>query len=117
MACLWPIHTARSSRRLNPNNPLTMEIEQATCAVCGYEMEPVRPGKHQCNHCEAVEFLEGRWHESSALAGQLVAMIRMNVKAGTFATATVEQVEHHLKPLIERLDAVKPVPNFSPTNA
>lgn len=23
-----------------------------SCMICGYELEEVRPGKHQCNHCE-----------------------------------------------------------------
>lgn len=94
-----------------------MEIEQAICAVCGYEMECVRPGKHQCNHCEAIEFLEGRWHKSAELAGEIIAMIRVNVMRDTFREATIEQVDEHLKPWIERLAALQPVPPSSPTNA
>jgi len=23
-----------------------------TCLICGHELELVRPGRHQCNHCE-----------------------------------------------------------------
>ena len=29
-----------------------MDIEYAECGECGRELEPVRPGKHQCNYCD-----------------------------------------------------------------
>jgi len=28
------------------------EPDLATCGDCGNELQPVRPGKYQCNHCE-----------------------------------------------------------------
>ena len=93
-----------------------MEIEKATCAVCGYEMEAVRPGKHQCNHCEAVEFLEGKWHKSSILAGELIAAIRVNTMRGTFAEASIEQVEEWLVPWVARLNEVWPKQPICPSN-
>lgn len=37
------------------------------------------------------------------LAGELIAMIRINALRGTFATATVAEIEAHLKPWIDRL--------------
>lgn len=37
------------------------------------------------------------------LAGELIAMIRINAHRGTFATATVAEIEAHLKPWIDRL--------------
>ncbi len=80
-----------------------MEIEKATCCDCGYEMEAVRPGKHQCNHCEEVKYLEEQWEKSRDLAGELIAMIRINVLCEKFNGITIEQVDEHLKPWIERL--------------
>ncbi len=94
-----------------------MEIEKETCAVCGYEMEPVRLGKHQCNHCEAVEFLEDRWHKSAMLAGELVAIIRVNAMRGTWAAATPQEVDEFLAPWIAKLREVQPVTKICPTNA
>jgi len=91
-----------------------MEIEKATCAVCGYEMEAVRPGKHQCNHCEAVDFLEKKWKTSAVLAGELIAAIRINTMRGTFAEASIEQVEEWLVPWIKRLKEVHPFENPAP---
>ena len=37
------------------------------------------------------------------LAGELIAMIRINAHRGTFATATVAEIEAHLQPWIARL--------------
>ena len=117
MARFRSVDSARSPRRHNPNHPLTMEIEKATCAVCGYEMEAVRPGKHQCNHCESVEFLERRWRESAQLAGELIACIRINTMRGSFAEATIEQVEEWLIPWVAKLKEVSPKPLTCPSNA
>jgi len=83
---------------------------KATCGVCEKELELVRPGKHQCNHCESVEFLESRWHKSAELAGQLIAIIRVNTKRGTWSTSSVQDVEDFLAPWIAKLNEVKPVP-------
>ena len=41
--------------------------------------------------------------EALALCGELIAMIRLNVMRDLFRTATIEEVEVHLKPWIERL--------------
>jgi len=41
------------------------------------------------------------------LAGELIAAIRVNVLRGTFATATVEQVDEWIKPFVARQE-VKP---------
>lgn len=37
------------------------------------------------------------------LAGEMIAMIQVNVAQGTFQNATIEQVNEHLKPWIDRL--------------
>ena len=42
--------------------------EAGVCTSCGYEVTPVRPGKAQCDFCEAVE----KW---KALADQLAAAL------------------------------------------
>lgn len=95
---------------------MTMEIEQATCAVCGNEMQAVRPGKHQCDHCETVEHLEQKCRSATNLAGELIAVIRVNVMRGTFRETTIQQVDEHLKPWVERLAELRPAPPASPTN-
>lgn len=41
------------------------------------------------------------------IASELIAMIRINVMRDTFKIATIEQVDEHLKPWIERIAAVK----------
>ena len=41
------------------------------------------------------------------IASELIAMIRINVISDTFKIATIEQVDEHLKPWIERIAAVK----------
>ena len=40
-----------------------------------------------------------------ALAGELVAFIRVNVLHGTFREAAIDQVDEALKPFLERLNA------------
>ena len=42
------------------------------------------------------------------LAGELIAAIRINTMRGTFAKATIEEVDEWLKPWIGRLDALRP---------
>jgi hypothetical protein len=37
-----------SQRNLTQSQP-----DLATCGDCGNELQPVRPGKYQCNHCES----------------------------------------------------------------
>lgn len=41
------------------------------------------------------------------IACELIAMIRINVMRGTFAEVTIEQIDAHLKPWIERISSVK----------
>jgi hypothetical protein len=53
-----------------------------------------------CRDCE----------KAATLAGELIAMIRVNAMRGTFATATVEEIEDHLKPWIARLMEIRPRP-------
>jgi len=48
--------------------------------------------------------LERELDEAKTLAGELIAMIRVNVMRGTFRDATIEQVDEHLRPWIERLN-------------
>jgi hypothetical protein len=50
-----------------------------------------------CRDCE----------KASTLAGELIAMIRVNALRGTFATATFEEIEDHLKPWIARLMGIR----------
>ena len=48
------------------------------------------------------------------IAGELVAAIRVNTMRGTFATATIEDVDQWLN---QWTDKFGPKPTFSPTNA
>lgn len=41
--------------------------------------------------------------KGATLAGELIAMIRLNALRGTFATATVAEIDEHLQPWIARL--------------
>ena len=50
-----------------------------------------------CRDCE----------KAATLAGELIAMIRLNALRGTFATATFEEIEDHLKPWIARLMEIR----------
>lgn len=56
-----------------------------------------------CPLCEAREKLE----RATRLAGELIATIRVNAMRGTFATATVEQIEEFIAPRIEQLKAIE----------
>lgn len=56
-----------------------------------------------CQLCEAREKLE----KATRLAGELIAIIRVNAMRGTFATATVEQIEEFIAPRIEQLKAIQ----------
>ena len=47
--------------------------------------------------------LERERDRMQALAGELIAMIRVNVMRSTFDGATIEQVDEHLKLWVERL--------------
>lgn len=102
-------HWAEFPSVLNPDHDAH---EKATCGICKSEMELVRPGKHQCNHCEATEFLESRWHKSAEIAGQLIAIIRVNTMRGTWETSSIQDVEDFLVPWIAKLDEVKPLPEI-----
>jgi hypothetical protein len=59
------------------------------------------------SHRFARELAEARAQRDklAGLAGELIAMIRINVMRGTFAACTTEQIEEHLKPWIARLAA------------
>ena len=48
-----------------------------------------------CDHEDANKY--------RVIAGELIAAIRVNVLRGTFATATIEQVDEWLKPWIDRM--------------
>jgi hypothetical protein len=58
--------------------------------------------------------LEGQRNEAreqrdriTTIARELLAMIRINVMVGRFAECTVEQIDEHLKPWIDKIAAVK----------
>jgi len=53
---------------------------------------------------EFARELERELDEAKTLAGELIAMIRLNVMRDTFRDATIEQVDEHLRPWIERLN-------------
>ena len=47
--------------------------------------------------------LERERDRMQALAGELIAMIRVNVMRSTFDGVSIEQMDDHLKPWVERL--------------
>lgn len=52
------------------------EMSDATCGTCGYPLEEVRPGKHQCRVCEAeaeIERLRAEVERWKTLAKQRAA--------------------------------------------
>jgi len=59
---------------------------------------------------ELAQKLEIAWEQRDRLekiAGELIAMIRMNVIGRTFEECTIEQIDKHLKPWINEIAAVK----------
>jgi hypothetical protein len=52
-----------------------------------------------------AENLENQRNAQRALAGELIAAIRLNVMRETFATATPEQVEEWIAPVVARLQS------------
>lgn len=53
-----------------------------------------------CPHCE----------KAANLAGELIAMIRVNAAHGTWGTSTREEIEEHMKPWIQRLRNLRSMP-------
>jgi hypothetical protein len=94
-----------------------MDDEDAICGQCGGTLQLVRPGKHQCDHCETVATLEDRRDEAAKLAGELLALIRVNHANDRFSVCSIEQLDEFLKPYDARLLAIRPLPTFPPTNA
>lgn len=85
-----------------------MDDETATCGQCGGTLQLVRPGKHQCDHCETVARLEAQRDEAAKLAGELLAVIRVNHANDVFAVCSRDQLEEFLKPYDARLKAIRP---------
>lgn len=63
-----------------------------------------------CPLCDAREKLE----RAERLAGELIATIRVNAMRGTFATATVEEIEEFIAPRIEQLKKISETNIYSP---
>jgi hypothetical protein len=95
---------------------------EGLCCTCGGEVVEIRPGKHQCDHCENVaaltpaapellkrcQDLEQERDRLRILAGELIAVIRINVMRGSFTDVTTEDLDGFLAPFVERLS---PNPN------
>jgi hypothetical protein len=69
--------------------------------------------ERESNAMQALAYKAER-DEYRRIAGELVAAIRINTKHGTFATATIEDVDQWLK---QWTDKFGPKPTFCPTNA
>lgn len=78
------------------------------CGECGLPLTVVRPGKHQCDHCENEAFYRGQWQQAWELAGELIASIRANHLSRAFATCSHEDLEEWLKPRVEKLNELRP---------
>lgn len=89
-----------------------MDDESAICGQCGGILQLVRPGKHQCDHCETVARLETQRNEATKLAGELLAIIRVNHANDNFAICSPEQLDAFLRPYDARLLAIRPLPIF-----
>jgi len=59
--------------------------------------------------CVLLERDEARQQRDriTTIARELIAMIRINVMVGRFAECTVEQIDEHLKPWIDKIAAAK----------
>ena len=73
-----------------------MTDEKATCTVCGHKMEPVRPGKDQCNHCEAVE-RSNRWHDATGKFHTRMATIFSDFEDETTITTKTFAGDGHMR--------------------
>ena len=65
-----------------------------------------------CADCDAIR--KGEYDQAieqrdrlRVIAGQLIAMIRINFIGGTFQECTIEQIDEHLKPWIDKIAAVE----------
>lgn len=118
MARFWPIHPAWSPRRINPHHPLTMqEPEQEKCGTTHYAGCACHEQGWENKWKAAIEMAAQasvERDEYRCIAGELVAAIRVNTMRGTFATATIEDVDQWLK---QWTDKFGPKPTFCPTNA
>jgi len=52
----WRVISLLPSEWLRVIDTLTNHMDEFTgkCSVCGNELEAVRPGKYQCNYCDAA---------------------------------------------------------------
>jgi len=57
LGCTCPVldnaHGRRNDGLFWINGDCPVHGEMSFCSVCGHELEAVRPGRWQCNHCEA----------------------------------------------------------------
>lgn len=66
---------------------------------------------------ETERVLIEQWQKAYELAGELIAMMRVNVAHGKFGGVTVDQLDQHLKPFDDRLCSLRPaIPVFSDHN-
>jgi len=65
-----------------------------------------------CADCDAIrkeeydQAIEQR-DRLRVIAGELIAMIRMNIMLGKFEKCTIEQIDEHIKPWIDNIAALK----------
>jgi hypothetical protein len=71
---------------------------------CGDEFVPIEFARKLERELAAVTEQRDR---ITTIARELIAMIRINVMVGRFAECTVEQIDEHLKPWIDKIAAVK----------
>jgi len=72
--------------------------------------EPIDVMQRHSRYVQASEYIYELIDQRDRLekiAGELIAMIRMNVIGRTFEGCTIEQIDKHLKPWINEIAAVK----------
>lgn len=105
---LWIAQASGKERSLYTGQPETME--ELKTFLFEHVDHPLVFGENcegEIGEWEEIETSTAtqpdRFEKSLQLAGELIAMIRVNALRGTFATATSEEVEEHLKPWTARL--------------
>jgi hypothetical protein len=84
--------------------PLTDHYTKRLRNLCDDEFVPIEFARKLERELAAVTEQRDR---ITTIARELIAMIRINVMVGRFAECTVEQIDEHLKPWIDKIAAVK----------
>lgn len=105
-------------RRTNEGLQLTFDLRWKADQRAIKRWQAAHPGNDLTwpDHADMVVWLLDQISTATAVAGELIACIRINHLRGTFASASREEIEEWIKPWIARLESVRPTHRICPTN-